>query len=472
MGIRTHFKRAMSEYGWRASRRGLVAGIVVFLVLFGSGASYAAWSALVTVTSTSSAATLAISTTNFTSNAYTFQNQALTTTGSVAVSNTTTTTSSTVPALTLAFDISAGDSTLASNLQLRVWPNTLGACVAATATPGAATSGTWNSFPAVVTTLAKSTSVTYCVRSYAVDRSNLSNATGTTSITPRITASLSVYNFTASAVATTTQSTQLIFPATGPNQYAWYQVKSTVNGDCLDVFGGNTASGTSVIDWPCKTIAAGNTNQLWRFVQASGSYYDVQALSTPALRWDNSASTTDLAPITVNTNNDALLGQQWLVQQVSSGVYQFVNALSGMCIEPNDTAVTTAVEYSQSPCDGSAAQKLTLTPSPVVTLSCANTGAGNARRVTFSWTPTNPTTFTFQADKDLTSATNWLSIGSAAANSSSLAITGTAPVGDTLITWPVGLYDVQILDTSNIWQASSTVRVNNGTAGAKYLTCT
>ena len=129
MGWRASLASTFRDHGGRASRRGIFAGLLVLFVFAGTEVGYAAWTNSVTATTSASAASLTLTTANFTTNAYNFKNHLVTTTGSVTITNTTTTTSTTVPALTLGFDVLSGDATVASNLQLRVWPSTLGSCV-------------------------------------------------------------------------------------------------------------------------------------------------------------------------------------------------------------------------------------------------------------------------------------------------------------------------------------------------------
>ncbi len=390
MGFRRWLRATFRAHGRSASRRGLLAGLIVVLVLAGTEVGYAAWTSTVTATTTASAASLTLTTTNFTTNAYNFKNHLVTTTGSVTITNTTTTTSTTVPTLTLDFDILSGDATVASNLQLRVWPSTLGACVAGTATPGAAVSGTWSAFPAIVSTLAKTAAVTYCVRSFVTDPSDVGTSSGAATITPRVSATLSVSNFTTTVTATTTQDTQFMYPAATPDPLAWYNIRTTeATITCLRANG--TKNNSAIIESSCTTA----TSRQWRFDSTGGTYSDVQSRSAATVRWDNNGSTTSGAAVTLRTNDDAAFGQQWQLQQVSAGVYQFVNKLSGLCMQ------TTATAASQETCAGTAAQRYTLTVVTTVAsidlLTCADTGTtGTTRRVQYTWTPLSTETYSIQ----------------------------------------------------------------------------
>jgi hypothetical protein len=445
------------------ARRGLIAALVVFSLLTGGGVAYAAWTSSATATSTASVATLALTTANFTTNQYTFANDLLITTGSVTVTNTTTTTSSTVPALSLAFDTSAGDPLLAAAVHLSVWPSSLGACTAATATPGAASTGTWASFTPIVTTLAKTASVTYCVRSYGAERGDLGNAAGTTSITPRVTATLSVANFTGVASATATQNTQYIYPVFTPDEYTWYNIRTT-ESPVRCVRSGGTGNGSAVREATCST----NTNRQWLFSNAGGSYYDIQPANATGLRIDSNASTTSGAAVTVRTNNDALAGQQWQLQEVSAGVYQFVNNLSGLCLE---TAATSAAQVT---CNATAAQSYTLSVVSVIphidSIGCTNTGTtGTSRRVQYSWSPAASQTYSLQY-RSTTSTGNWTQVATiASGNSTYLWATGTS-TPNTNGTWNVRVIAGTSTSAATAALATSTVLRASDGAGV-YLRC-
>ncbi len=445
------------------ARRGLLAGLVVFSLLSGTGVAYAAWTANATVTSTASVATLTLSTANFTTNQYTFKNELLVTTGSVTVTNTTTTTSSTVPSLTLAFDSSAGNAALAAGVHLSVWPSSLGTCVAGTPTPGGAVSGTWASFTPVVTTLAKTASVTYCIRSFGQERSDLGNAAGTTSITPRVTATLSVGNFTGTATATTTQSTQFIYPLATPDQFTWYNIKTT-EATILCVRAGGTATGSAIRESSCTTA----TSRQWRFVSAGGAYYDIQPSSATTLRMDNNASLTDGAAVALRTNNDTLVGQQWELQQVSAGVYQIVNNLSGLCLQ---TATATAAQVA---CNGTAAQSYTLTAVATIphidSIGCVNTGTtGTTRRVQYSWSPAGTQTYSIQY-RAVGSTGTWNLIALIASGATTYDWVTADPTPATNGTWDVRVVVGNSTATTNAALATQSVLRASDASGV-YLRC-
>ncbi len=462
MIVGTHRMRTRSSSRRWAARHGLVAGITTFLLLAGTGVSYAAWTAGAQATSTASAATLGISTSGFTSNAFSFQNHLLTTTGSVTLTNTTDTPSTTPGAYTMTLGYT-GSSVLASKLAVSVWPTTNpSGCASVGSPPMGTVTGFWDT---VATTgspltgsLAKGTSQSYCLRVSSAERGQLASTAGALTIQPSISASLKVGNWSQSASATTTQSTAWIFPAFGPTPNTWYQVKNQGTGDCLDVFGANTTSGTGAIDYACKAgNATGDYNQQWKFTRATGDYFDMTPRHAQAVRLDVvGGSTATLAAVDVQTDDGARMSQEWQLQKQPSGdVYQIVNRKSGMCLQVYNTSVyTPEIEYAQAVCDGTAGQSYTLIVKevdvPAMTLSCAAAANGG---VTYSWTGAAIDTYNFQYRPNGNGS--WSSLGDATAGATSITILPAAVSGAD------GQYNVRAmwlanqLATSNLWKTTT-----------------
>jgi hypothetical protein len=468
MTARQRLARLSRAYGGRPFRRGVIAATVVVMLAAGAGAASAYWSTAVTATSTATSAQLAITTANFTSNAYTFGNESLTTTGSVTVTNTTSTTSTKVPSLTLALSRLSGSSTLAANVDVTMWYQASGTCTGSTAVGAGAVSGTWASFPGLTATLAKAASATYCIRSTIADRQDPALAGGTATFVPQISAALAVNNFTVSATASASagQSTNFIYPLATVAPNNWYMVKSS--GQCMDVSGGGTAAaGTVVISYPCKTSDI--TNQEWQFIQdGTTGYYDIKPRSGvgTAVRADVNGSTANNSQITVRTDSSSA-GQLWQPQLVSTGVYQLVNKLSGLCLTSFATSTTT---MTQSICDGGTDQQHTLTvTNPIVleNLTCSTTGFGTSRRVTYSWDLGEAGPYTVQAQRFGT----WYSVSPASPNSTAaVSVNGALPAGNAPLSWTNGTYNVRILDSANSTVGTDTFTVA-GTSPNKYLTC-
>lgn len=442
----------------------------MFLLLVGGGVSYAAWSTGAEATSTASGATLEVSTSGFDSNAFTFTNNFLTTTGSVTLTNDTVT-ASTIPGnfeMTLGY---TGDATLAAGLTVSVWSTaSTASCTPGAAVPSGAKVGSWSTVATAASpitgTLVKNASANYCVRVAAAERGGLASSSGILTIQPSVSASLTVGNWSQSASAATTQKTALIFPAFSPAPSTWYLIAHQGSGNCVDVYAGETASGTGLIDWPCKTTNnAPDYNQHWKFTSTSGNYYDITSRKTQTMRIDVAgASTSSLAAVNQQTSSASRTSQEWQLQTVNSGVFQFVNRNSGMCLQTHNTNVySPEIEYAQVTCDGSTAQRFTLVvvqrDLPAVTLSCAAASGGG---VTYSWTGAAIDTYNFEAA--LAPGSSWASIGDAAQGSTSITVLPAA------LTGVDGRYSVRASWLSNQLATSDLWKVTTG--GTSVLSCT
>jgi hypothetical protein len=342
----------------------LAAALTGFLVLAGTTAGYAFWTASNTVSTTVGAATLSLSTTNFTSVGYTFGNETLVTTGSVTVTNTTTTTSTQNGAVSLTFG-PAASATLAGKVTASIWTTTSAAnCTAAATVPPGATVALWSASPVLTTSLAKNASAIYCVRSSIASRETVATSGGSLTFQPMITGTITVGTFTGSTSATTTQSTQYIYPGTTTADTShWFWIRpnfsNTTYNYCVDVSGGATGSGTMVISYGCKNSGASNQN--WKFTASGASgYYTIQPRHATGLRIDNNSSTASGAGISVNTAAGApatATNQQWQLQLVSTGIYEFVNAYSGLCLTSPSGADQNLGQLTQAPCAGTVYQQ-------------------------------------------------------------------------------------------------------------------
>ena len=234
-----------------------------------------------------------MTTTNFTSVGYTFGNETLVTTGSVTVTNTTTTTSTQSGAVSVTFG-PAATATLAGKVTASIWTTASASnCNAAATVPGTATIALWSASPVLTASLAPNASVIYCVRSSIASRETVASAGGSLTFQPKISATITVGNFTGGASATTTQSTQYIYPGTTTadvTHWNWIRPNFSSTYDyCLDVSGGGGTSGTIVISYGCKNSGAGNQN--WKMTASGASgYYTIQPRSSTTLRVDNNSS--------------------------------------------------------------------------------------------------------------------------------------------------------------------------------------
>lgn len=154
---------------------------------------------------------------------------------------------------------------------------------------------------------------------------------------------------------------------------------------CLDVSGSGTTAGSLLISYACKNNS--DPNQDWRFLDADGDgYEDIEPRHATNLRIAATASTTSGSAVDMRTAAATSSVQEWQPQLVSSGVYQFVNQYSGLCMSA--PSVSTGVVV-QTACTGGADQKFQLTKRSVVGLTgitCTSTGSGQNRSASYTWT--------------------------------------------------------------------------------------
>ncbi len=457
-------------------RHGLIAGTVTFLLLAGTGVSYAAWTAGASATSTAGAASLAVATSGFDSNAFTFQNHRLGTTGGVTITNTTVTSSSTPAtyAMTLGY---TGSAALASAIAVSIWSTSdTSGCASVGSLPPGTITGSWDTVAAtsspVTGTLVAGASARFCIRATSAERGELASSAGALSIEPSISATLTIDNWSRSATATTTEQTAWIFPAFGPYATAWYQVQNLGTGNCVDVHGATGSTGTGVIDYACKPgNASDGYNQQWGFTRTSGDYYDVTPRHAQDLRLDVvGGSGAALVAVDVQTDDDARSSQEWQLQKVAVNTYQIVNRLSGLCLQTNDTTVYgTDVEYAQAVCDGGVGQRFALAYKdgglPPLALGCSQSGSG----VSYSLDGAAVDTYQFEAKP--VSATTWVGIGEAQLGASAFAVAPGAMGGAD------GQYIVRALwlgnelATSSVWKTTSGATTTLGCSPPPVLGC-
>jgi hypothetical protein len=319
--------------------------------------------------------------------------------------------------------------------------------------PPGATVALWSASTVLSSTLAKNASVIYCVRSSIASRETVATTGGTLTFQPKISGTITVGNFTGSATATTTQTTQFIYPSsTGIDVTHWNWIRpnyttSTYNY-CFDVSGGGGSSGTQVIAYGCKTDGASNQN--WKFT-ASGSagYYTIQPRSATGLRIDDNSSTTPGASITVNTAAAApatATNQQWQLQAVSTGIYEFVNPYSGMCLTSPSGTDQNLGNLTQAPCAGTVYQQFKVSQA-FENFSC--TTSGNS----WVWSWTSAATGPYHVLVTHGATTTELATTTGTATGASIAYTA-ANYGN-------GTYDVSFVDSLGTAVGGATIIIAN-----------
>ncbi|QEO14085.1 ricin-type beta-trefoil lectin domain protein [Agromyces intestinalis] len=348
----------------RNGRIAAITGIVALSLVTASSAGWAYWTSQATVNLTASSADLTITTDNFPSLEHVFLNESLAHTGSVTVTNTTVSSSTQGSQVELTFSGTGGDA-YRSNFAFTVWLQTGDNPCTAEATPGPAlASGTWGDGDTYTTPpdegFLPDESRIYCVRTTATRATTNWPPNGAMSFTPQISAEIVRGNYSGAASASTTQSSQYIFPVYGPPtaDTAWFFIHTLATGPerrCLDVSGGNSAPGATVLGIVCKN--ADVANQAWRFVPIDGKPGYYQIISNLSNTLAIAAEPTGTALHTA-TSSPANVQQHWTLQKTDVGFtnamwerwrYQIVNDGTGLCMTTGLLPGTNGI--SLAPCE-------------------------------------------------------------------------------------------------------------------------
>jgi len=130
-----------------------------------------------------------------------------------------------------------------------------------------------------------------------------------------------------------------------------FEIQSVSSGLALDVSGGSTANGASIIQWPY----GGGPNQLWNFIPTSSGYYQIK----------NAYSSLDVNVTGASRVNGASIVQwqfgsqgndQWLPVRQSDGSYVFYNRNSGLLLD-NPGGATQGAQFDQWGANGGGANQ-------------------------------------------------------------------------------------------------------------------
>ncbi|MCI3241892.1 ThuA domain-containing protein [Streptomyces spinosisporus] len=145
-------------------------------------------------------------------------------------------------------------------------------------------------------------------------------------------------------------------PADSISETAWYTVRNTANGTCVDAKAAATANGTAIQQYACN----GTTAQQYQFRTTDSGYVRVSARGNPQQVLDvTDRSTADNAPVQLWSYSGGQ-NQQWQPVREAAGRYHFVARHSGRCLSAAATAAD-GLRLTQRTCDGSAAQSFQLT---------------------------------------------------------------------------------------------------------------
>ncbi|MCC6270565.1 MAG: RICIN domain-containing protein [Microbacteriaceae bacterium] len=458
----------------RLSRVGVTIALVAFLVLGGTGA-FAYWGVTASLGTSASTGTLAVTTSWSSSLGATLTNSSYTKTGEFTVTNTTSTTSMATMPYTAMLSYSGGTpGPLASNLILTVWKKS-GNC---TAVGFPSYTGTWGTPPALGGSLVKGTSDIWCIRTAVDERSSLASPTGTVTITPRVSATLTMGTYwtrTSTTVNDAVQKTSYIYPAPVPlpSSTLWYRLKTSVAGsDCADVRGSgragqSPAQNTDVLAYACRGTQS--ANQQVKFTPTDTGYVTISYRHDPTAKIGVAGNSTAVgAKLQTQVAVTGEYSQQWQFQQKSPGIYQIVNRRSGLCIAP-DTAMATPYEIKQVACSGATLQEFTLTAWENAPLSgdiCENTGEDSERTIYLEFDPTLQDDVTIQVAENATGP--WYTVGTAGYDATSFVVSRSYVV-DTL-GWDKDTYYYQVVGSLGTQLNTDTFKVKKK-SGYLYLKC-
>lgn len=458
----------------RLPRAGIVLALVAFLALSGTGA-YAYWSVTASLGTSASAGTLAVGATWSSSISGTLTNASYSKTGEITVTNTTSTTSTAAMPYTVTLSFAgAAPGPLATNLTLTAWKKS-GTC---TAVGSPSYTGKWGAPPALAGSLVKGSSDVWCLRTAVDERSQLATPSGTVTITPRVSATLTKgtsWTATSTTVSDAPQRTSYIYPAPVPlpSSTLWYRLKTSVaTADCADVrasghAGQSPAQNTDVIAWPCRGTQS--ANQQVRFTPTDTGYVTISYRHDPTAKVGVVGNSTAAgAKLVTQTAVSGEYSQQWQFQEKSPGLYQLVNRRSGLCIAP-DTAMSSPIEIKQVACSGASAQEFTLTPWENAPLSgdiCENTGNDENRTIYLEFDPKLQDDVTIQVAEEASGP--WHTVGTAGYDATSFVVSQSYVV-DTL-GWGKGKYHYRVVGSLGTQLNTDTFKVKKK-SDYLYLKC-
>lgn len=447
-----------------------IGALVALLMASGVGVTFALWNSQAEARSSIGGAKLELTTT-FADLDFTFANNSLRTTGTFTVTNVTET-NSTLPGAVAAQLSAPGDAGLASNLDVAVWRDSVAACTVANAPPSA-TLGKWNSIAPATVALAPGNSATFCVRVTGVERGVMGDADGSMTITPTVSAKLTMGNWNSVAVTSSaTQTTNAIYPATAPSVGVWQQIVNRQTLDCVDVHGSTATSGTGAIDYPCKWgTDTGTHNQQWQFSVAAsvsgGTYYAMTPRHSTGLRMGiDGSSVNTLAEAKVLTNSTTAHSQQWQPQYRAAGVFQLVNRNSGLCLTPHNTATYGDLEYVQAVCDSTRTDQTfsVRTPFNVPTMAPLGCNPATGGALNLTWTGSIPANVDFSIAPDPQGGASSTVLGSVAYSAN------TFPISASQFGGSDGKYLVSVAGGGNSLASAAVWRTT--TSGVTTLSCT
>ena len=160
------------------------------------------------------------------------------------------------------------------------------------------------------------------------------------------------YTLPAGAVATFTWPTAPTGTSGGGgtiDSSAWYEVKNTNSGQCVQPSGGATADGTALVQEPCT----GAADQLWQFQSNGNGAYHVANQASSSEVWDvtgGTGATANGTGIQIWSSTGAS-NQQWAATAVSGGAYEFTAQNTGSeCLDVTNVSTSAGALMQQWAC--------------------------------------------------------------------------------------------------------------------------
>lgn len=329
-------KARNSKRSWFRSRAAIVIGVVVFLVLAGTGAATAVWTANGgSLSATTTPGDLSITQTGFTSLANVYSSSNLTDTAPLSITN-----AGTVPASYTMVVQATSANNLANATTIAAWiVSAASACTSATATGTGLTATAGTGINATVSIPVGDTDV-YCVRTSITSSYAAANSTGSDTLRATLTSSLGNWssNSTADAAQSLADSTAPTVPtnltATAPTTttavLTW-----TASTDAIGVTGYRIYRNGTLITTTGKVLTYTNTG----LTKGTTYSYTISAIDAAGNASAQTAAVSVTTPL------------------VDTGVkYRLLNANSGLCIDAGSGTPASGADLQIYACSTARAQ--------------------------------------------------------------------------------------------------------------------
>jgi len=147
----------------------------------------------------------------------------------------------------------------------------------------------------------------------------------------------------------------------GISPTAWYTVVNQISGDCLDVFGYNSANGTPIGQWYCGQQ---QFNQEWQFQPTDSGFYSIVSRNTPGSVLDVEYAGTGNGYHVHLWENYAGTNQQWMPVNLGNSTFKLVGRGSGRCLDVPGGSTTAGVQLQIWDCNGTGQQAFSLVAQP------------------------------------------------------------------------------------------------------------